>query len=82
MDADHPHPLRFHVIEGAPVGLGAFDADLRCAWVNPALAELNHLPAEEIVGRRPSEIHGELGARAEERLRQVEAARDAAPGPR
>ncbi|HEV2814004.1 MAG TPA: SpoIIE family protein phosphatase [Solirubrobacteraceae bacterium] len=71
MDADHPHPLRYHVVEGAPVGLGAFDADLRCAWVNPALAELNQMPAEAIIGRRPSEIHGELGAETEERLRSV-----------
>jgi serine phosphatase RsbU (regulator of sigma subunit) len=71
MDAENPHPLRFHVVEGAPVGLGAFDADLRCAWVNPALAELNHRPAEEIVGLRPSESHGELGRQSEERLRRV-----------
>jgi hypothetical protein len=71
MDADHPHPLRYDVVEGAPVGLGAFDADLRCAWVNPALAALNQLPPEEIVGRRPSEVHAELGAEAERRLREV-----------
>ena len=71
MDADHPHPLRYSVVQGAPVGLGAFDADLRCAWVNPALAALNHLPAEAIVGKRPSEIHGELGEKTEERLRAV-----------
>ena len=41
MDADHPHPLRFHVLEGAPVGMGALDPDLTWAWVNPALATLS-----------------------------------------
>ena len=71
MDADHPHPLRYAVVEGAPVGLGAFDAELRCAWLNPALAALNGRPVEELVGRRPSEIHPALGAEAEVRLRTV-----------
>ena len=71
MDAGSPHPLRFHTVEGAPVGLGAFDADLRIAWVNPAFAALSHRSAEEMVGRRLTELYGELGEEAEARVREV-----------
>ena len=69
MDAETRHPL--HVVEGAPVAMGAFDADLRWAWVNRALAEMNHASPEDLVGRRPSELHGALGEASEAILRRV-----------
>ena len=71
MDADHPHPFRYHVVEGAPVGLAAVDADLRYAWVNPAMAALGGLEPERFAGRRPSEIYGEQARATEELLREV-----------
>jgi serine phosphatase RsbU (regulator of sigma subunit)/PAS domain-containing protein len=51
--------------------MGALDADLRWAWVNPALAALQRQPPERLIGRRPSEVNGELGERNEETLRRV-----------
>ncbi|HEX2086905.1 MAG TPA: SpoIIE family protein phosphatase [Solirubrobacteraceae bacterium] len=71
MDADDSHPLRHHVLEAAPIGLGAFDAELRFAWVNAAFAGLSGRTAEQLVGRRPSEVYGDLGARTEAWVRQV-----------
>ncbi|HEX8120303.1 MAG TPA: SpoIIE family protein phosphatase [Solirubrobacteraceae bacterium] len=71
MDADHPHPLRYHVVEGAPVGLAALDADLRYAWVNPKMAALGGLAPAEFVGRRLTDLYGEQAAGSEERLRDV-----------
>ncbi len=78
MDATHlPHPFSEDLLARAPVALGAFDEDLRWAWVNDALATMNHAPAAELVGRRPSEVHGELGERAEAILRRVMATGEA-----
>jgi PAS domain S-box-containing protein len=71
MDAETPQPRPSDVVEGAPVGLAAVDADLRYTWVNPTMAALGGLPREDFVGRRPSEIYGAQAARTEERLREV-----------
>ncbi len=72
MDADHPqHLLDHELFERAPIAVGVFDADLRWTRVNPALAEMNHAEAEALIGRRPSEVHGELGQRTEAILRRV-----------
>ena len=57
--------------EGAPVGLGFWDEDLRYRRVNARLAEINGLPAEAHIGRRPSELLGEIGTTAEAALRRV-----------
>ena len=46
-------------MDAAPVGLGAFDRDGRWLRVNPALAALNARLASELLGRRPTEVHGE-----------------------
>jgi PAS domain S-box-containing protein len=57
--------------EGAPVGLGFWDADLRYRRVNPKLAEINGLPAEAHVGRTPAELLGAVGEQAEAAFRRV-----------
>ena len=69
MDADTPQPLR--VAEGAPIGLGAVDADLRYVWVNDTMAALGGLPRERYAGCRMSELYGANGEAAERRLREV-----------
>ena len=55
----------------ASVGMGFWDADLRCRRVNERLAAINGVPAEHHVGRRPSEVLPGLGAQLEGLLRQV-----------
>ena len=59
------------LIEAAPVGLGAFDRDLRWVRVNEALAALNATTVERMLGRTPGELHGAVGAVYEARLRAV-----------
>jgi PAS domain S-box-containing protein len=49
----------------APVGLGYLDADLRFRRVNQRLAEINGLPVDDHLGRRPSELLGEIGEQVE-----------------
>jgi serine phosphatase RsbU (regulator of sigma subunit)/PAS domain-containing protein len=49
----------------APVGLGVLDLELRWTEVNDAAAALQNQPREAILGRRPSEINADIGARAE-----------------
>jgi serine phosphatase RsbU (regulator of sigma subunit) len=71
MTAQSPHPLELAVLEAAPVALGVFDADLRWAWMNPALAAMNQTTGDQLVGRRPSEVHGALGEATEAILRRV-----------
>ena len=53
----------------APSGWACIAADGRWLRVNAALAALNHLPPEELIGRLPSEVLGELGLEIEERIR-------------
>jgi PAS domain S-box-containing protein len=59
------------LLEAVPVGLGAHAPDGRWLRLNPALAELNGFPADELVGRRPSEVHGPLGEISEKYIRRV-----------
>jgi len=61
--------LSTRTIAQAPVGLGVLDTDLRYVSVNPALAELNGLPAEAHLGRMPHELMPDAEA-----ARAVEAA--------
>ncbi len=57
MDAAHPpHPLDQELLERAPIALGVFDHDLRWARVNAALAAMNGLPVNEIVGKTLHEV--------------------------
>ncbi len=50
------------LIDSAPIGLAFADRDLRFVRVNRALALMNARPVEEHLGRRPSEIFGDVGA--------------------
>lgn len=65
------HALLDALFDDAPVGLGVFDRELRHVRANATLAQMNGLPAEELIGRTPTELHGELGAEAEVLYRQV-----------
>jgi hypothetical protein len=58
----------------APLGLGVLDADLRWVQVNGAMAALLGLPAGDVLGRRPTELHPEVGADVEGILRDALAA--------
>ena len=69
-DTDETAALRA-LFEDAPVGLAIWDAGLRYRHVNHRLAEINGMAAEAHVGHTPSELLGELGARAEDALRSV-----------
>ncbi|MEZ0166104.1 SpoIIE family protein phosphatase [Kineococcus sp. LSe6-4] len=59
------------LLAGAPLGIGVFDLDLRHVRVNAVLAEMNGRTVQELVGRTPSEVNGQTGARAEELYRRV-----------
>jgi PAS domain S-box-containing protein len=60
----------------APVGLGFLDRDLRYRRINEALARTNGRTREEHLGRRPSELLGDLGLQAEALLERVMATRE------
>ncbi|TQN42292.1 PAS domain S-box-containing protein [Blastococcus colisei] len=59
------------VIDSAPFGVGLFDEDIRHVRVNPVLEEMNGVPAVELLGRTPAELHPGIGAEAEEQYREV-----------
>jgi len=59
------------VIESAPFGIGLFDRQLRHVRVNPLLEEMNGLPAAELLGRTPAELHPQVGLEAEVLYREV-----------
>jgi PAS domain S-box-containing protein len=59
------------IFSAAPVGVAFWDLEGRYRRVNPALAALNGLPPEEHLGRRPSEMIGEVGAQVEAILKEV-----------
>ncbi|WP_052398012.1 SpoIIE family protein phosphatase [Streptomyces sp. NRRL F-5123] len=65
-------PAPDRLVAHAPVGLAVTDLDLRCTWLNAAMAELGDGPAGEQLGRRPGEIQPGPDARnLEARMRQV-----------
>src|SRR5438270_3376646 len=59
------------VIDSAPFGIGLFDQDVRHVRVNPVLAEMNGLPAAELMGRTPAQLHPGVGGEAETLYREV-----------
>lgn len=65
------HALLDALFDDAPVGLGVFDLELRHVRANATLAQMNGLPADALIGRTPSDLHGELGVEAEALYRQV-----------
>ncbi|MFE7271350.1 SpoIIE family protein phosphatase [Streptomyces sp. NPDC057623] len=48
--------LSTRTIAQAPIGLAVLDTELRYVSVNPALAQLNGIPAEDHIGRTPLEL--------------------------
>ncbi|MFJ6946019.1 SpoIIE family protein phosphatase [Streptomyces wuyuanensis] len=64
--------LSVRLVDQSPIGLAVLDPDLRCVTVNPALAGVSGLPAEQHVGRRVSETLPFLdAARLEAAMRRV-----------
>jgi sigma-B regulation protein RsbU (phosphoserine phosphatase) len=59
------------VFESAPFGIGLFDLQVRHVRVNRVLEEMNGLPASELLGRRPAELHPSVGEEAELLYREV-----------
>lgn len=55
----------------APVAFAFYGPDLRYRRINRMLADINGLPMGDHVGKRPSELLGELGVAVEARLREV-----------
>jgi PAS domain S-box-containing protein len=56
----------------APVAFAFYDAELRYRRINRMLADINNLPIESHIGRRPSEILPDpLGPAVERRLQEV-----------
>src|SRR3712207_5500252 len=64
------------VFGAAPVGIALYDLELRFRRVNPALAQMNHLPAEQHLGRTPGELFGDLGEQVEQLLADVRERRE------
>ncbi len=59
------------LFDAAPIGLGVIDRSLTWVRVNQALAALYHRSADELIGRRPSELLADLGARFEAVVKRV-----------
>jgi PAS domain S-box-containing protein len=56
----------------APMGLAFWDPELRYRRINPALAAINGVAADEHIGRRTSDVLGpELAERVDDMLRRV-----------
>ncbi len=64
-------PVLEALFAGAPAGLAYWDADVRYRRVNPRQAEIHGIPAEDHLGRTPSELLGPAGERIETLVRQV-----------
>lgn len=59
------------LVREAPLGFALYDADLRYRRINRVLAAANGAAVEEHLGRRPSDVLGDLGEAVEEVLRRV-----------
>lgn len=59
------------VVDRAPIGFGLVDRQQRYLLVNEALAEINGIPAEDHIGRRPRDIVPGVGAEVEAFLAEV-----------
>jgi PAS domain S-box-containing protein len=62
-EAERSRGLLDTLFASAPVGLGFFDAELRCVRVNEALAAINGLPVDEHPGQPLAELLGPLADR-------------------
>ncbi|MFF0739123.1 SpoIIE family protein phosphatase [Streptomyces sp. NPDC004111] len=64
--------LSDRLVSQSPIGVAFLDTDLRYLMVNPALERINGIPAEDHIGKRPSDIHPFDGIEGvEAALRQV-----------
>jgi PAS domain S-box-containing protein len=59
------------VFAAAPVGLSVFDVEGRYQKVNAALAELAGTRGDALIGRRPGEVLGALGAQIDDAVQEV-----------
>jgi len=59
------------LVDSAPIGAAVLDSELRYAWVNQALCEMNGHSPDEHIGRMPRELLGQLGEEIEGLLRRV-----------
>src|SRR4051794_16123328 len=66
-----PDALLEAIFQHAPVGMGFWDASLRCVRINDALAAINGVPAAETVGRTMPEVLGPLGEQLGALFRQI-----------
>src|SRR4051794_41402731 len=66
-----PDALLEAIFQHAPVGMGFWDASLRCVRINEALAAINGVPAAETVGRTMPEVLGPLGEQLEALFGQI-----------
>jgi PAS domain S-box-containing protein len=55
-EAERARSLLDAIVENAPIGIGFFDRDLRYQRVNPRLAEMNGIPPNAHLGRRPRDV--------------------------
>ncbi|EKX63284.1 SpoIIE family protein phosphatase [Streptomyces ipomoeae] len=53
------------ILDGTPAAVGVLDTELRYLYVNPTLARMNGLPAEEHLGRTVAEVVPDVDARYE-----------------
>ena len=63
------------ITRGAPIGMALLDPELRYLEINQTLARWNGQPRERFIGRKPSELLGEMGAWIERMLGRVLATR-------
>jgi PAS domain S-box-containing protein len=71
-DAQAAQALLDAVFDGAPVGMGVWDRELRYVRINQAAAEVNDLPRESHLGRRVADVMtGAFGERISALLREV-----------
>jgi len=59
------------ILADAPIGFGVFDHGMRYRLVNRRLSEINGVPPEAHIGRRPEEVLPEMNAEALEPLRRA-----------
>ena len=59
------------LLEHARVGIGLYDCDLRCVFVNDQLAEINGIPKADHIGKTLREIVPDMGEQLEAALQPV-----------
>ncbi|MDN3025267.1 SpoIIE family protein phosphatase [Streptomyces sp. S.PB5] len=55
--------LLAQILDGTPAAIGVLDTELRYRYVNPTLARMNGVPAEEHLGRTVAEVVPDVEAR-------------------